>query len=319
MRKNNILPKGMRYYLPEESKKKRELETIIAKTLTEKSFQEIITPMFSYANLTEGESSCDAFKFTDRTSGKIIKLRDDVTPEIAAAAASILKKEPRPLKLQYHTNIFRQISSYGSTGMEIFQSGGEVIGSAHIEADIEVLSIAIEIFTKLSLPSFNFSISSVSFFRKLLQLTGLSEEENIELKEAILRKDLSSIERVSANITDKSLKQGVLLLPKLIGKGEIFKQLENVEAFNELAQEISRLKDVYNALCKKGYEEYILVDIAEIWGYDYYTDIIFECFIPKIGTPVCTGGRYDNLLEQYGEKEPAVGFAINNSLLLNVL
>jgi ATP phosphoribosyltransferase regulatory subunit len=44
-------------------------------------------------------------------------------------------------------------------------------------------------------------------------------------------------------------------------------------------------------------------------SFDYYTGIVFEAFAPGCGTPIGSGGRYDNLLGAYGTPRPAAGFA----------
>ncbi len=321
MRKTDILPRGLRFYLPEEVEKKQLLETTARTILNKEGYEEIITPLVSYVHpYTHGKEEGASFTFSDRSTGKMLQLRSDVTPEIAAAAASIMKDRPRPLKLQYHTNIFRQLSKQSPPSyQEVFQSGIEVIGCDNLNTDVEVIELALRIFKTLKIPSFHLSLSSVAFFRKLIALTGLQEEQKEDLKEAILKKDLSSLALIAREIPNKALREGVIQLPKLIGKEEVFTRLRQIEGFSVLHEETKALETVYNTLAEKGYREYILIDIAEIWGYDYYTDIIFECFIPGFGYPVASGGRYNKLLEHFGTDEPAVGFALNNSLLISLL
>ena len=41
----------------------------------------------------------------------------------------------------------------------------------------------------------------------------------------------------------------------------------------------------------------------------YYTGIIFQAYTYGTGEAIATGGRYDNLLSQFGKKTPAIGFA----------
>ena len=42
----------------------------------------------------------------------------------------------------------------------------------------------------------------------------------------------------------------------------------------------------------------------------YYTGMNFEGFVPGLAFPICSGGRYDNLVGLYGAPSPAVGFAL---------
>ena len=42
--------------------------------------------------------------------------------------------------------------------------------------------------------------------------------------------------------------------------------------------------------------------------YNYYTGIIFKAYTYGVGDAVVKGGRYDNLLSQFGKNAPAIGF-----------
>ena len=44
--------------------------------------------------------------------------------------------------------------------------------------------------------------------------------------------------------------------------------------------------------------------------HNYYTGIIFKGYTYGTGDAVLKGGRYDNLIEQFGKKAPSVGFTI---------
>ena len=55
----------------------------------------------------------------------------------------------------------------------------------------------------------------------------------------------------------------------------------------------------------------ILVDFSVMSSFDYYTGIVFEAYAPELGTPLGSGGRYDNMIGSYGESRPAAGFAFS--------
>jgi ATP phosphoribosyltransferase regulatory subunit len=46
-------------------------------------------------------------------------------------------------------------------------------------------------------------------------------------------------------------------------------------------------------------------------GFDYYTGVRFQAFVPGAPDAVLRGGRYDDLLGRYGRPSPAVGFAVD--------
>jgi ATP phosphoribosyltransferase regulatory subunit len=51
----------------------------------------------------------------------------------------------------------------------------------------------------------------------------------------------------------------------------------------------------------------------------YYTGIIFRGFVNGAGEAVLSGGRYDDLISDYGSAMPAVGFAIDVDLISSLL
>ena len=65
----------------------------------------------------------------------------------------------------------------------------------------------------------------------------------------------------------------------------------------------------YDLLEEAGLGERILVDFSVMSSFDYYTGLVFEAYAPGLGTPLGSGGRYDNMIAAYGESRPAAGFA----------
>ena len=52
---------------------------------------------------------------------------------------------------------------------------------------------------------------------------------------------------------------------------------------------------------------------------EYYTGLVFRGYIADTGEAVLGGGRYDTLLENFGEKTGATGFGINISVIADKL
>ncbi|MEF9864666.1 MAG: ATP phosphoribosyltransferase regulatory subunit, partial [Christensenellaceae bacterium] len=54
-------------------------------------------------------------------------------------------------------------------------------------------------------------------------------------------------------------------------------------------------------------------------NFNYYSGIIFRGISDRIGTPILSGGRYDDLLQEFGASAAATGFAMGIKELLIVL
>jgi len=69
--------------------------------------------------------------------------------------------------------------------------------------------------------------------------------------------------------------------------------------------------DTVAVLEKKKLDARLHVDLGEVRGFDYYTGVRFQAFVPGASDAVLRGGRYDGLLGRYGRPSPAVGFAVD--------
>src|SRR5690606_10524411 len=85
------------------------------------------------------------------------------------------------------------------------------------------------------------------------------------------------------------------------------------------ANAIERLEKLYDIMTEYGFEKYISFDLGMLSKFDYYTGLIFKAYTYKTGEPVVTGGRYDNLVGQFGKECPAIGLAIEIDNLMLAL
>ena len=53
--------------------------------------------------------------------------------------------------------------------------------------------------------------------------------------------------------------------------------------------------------------------------YEYYTGIIFHAYTYDVGESIASGGRYDNLVGQFGKDAAAIGMTIITDKLLLAL
>ena len=68
-----------------------------------------------------------------------------------------------------------------------------------------------------------------------------------------------------------------------------------------------------------GFSENISIDLATVNDMDYYTGIVFKGYLDYTGESILGGGRYDNLMSNFGENECATGFGVNLSLVADKL
>ncbi|PLX32139.1 MAG: hypothetical protein C0604_05735, partial [Clostridiales bacterium] len=82
---------------------------------------------------------------------------------------------------------------------------------------------------------------------------------------------------------------------------------------------LENLKAVYEVLKAQGMEKYILFDLGFTNQFNYYTGVIYKGYVSNYGRVLLAGGRYDKLMEQFGEGKPACGFGFNVDQLIEAM
>ena len=310
------IPKGVRVYLPPQAAVKRELETKLLAVFQRWGFQEIVTPSFEYyevLGLGVGEELRDrTFKLTEQATGRLLVLRSDITPQIARVAATLLNDYPKPLRFCYNSNVFRYVEPQVGRHREVYQAGVELIGLDLPEADVEMLAIAVECLMEVGLADFKIAVTQVEFVRGLLEQLRLPHEAERRVQVALHRKDSSALDALMDECRlERSARDMLLTLPNLFGGAEVFREARRLVNNPRSDQALTNLQTVHDMLKVYGLEAFVLLDLSEIRGFDYYTGVVFEGFTSNLGYEICGGGRYDHLIGRFGEECPSTGFAID--------
>jgi len=308
------IPKGVRVFPPEEAALRRWAERRILSVFERWGFQEVITPTFEYLEVFSGDSGEAGgekiFKFVDRQTGRLLALRYDPTPQVARLVATTLRHRPLPLRLSYATNIFRYEAPQTGRQREFVQLGVELIGLERPEADAEMVAMAVEGCQALGLQRFQIDVGQVGYVRGLVDALQVGAEVRRQLVSAIGRKDAFELELLLRELdADKESKQAVLDLPTLYGGKEILARAVR-RARNQRSQEaLANLTQVYEILENYGLADRVIIDLGEARAFEYHTGVTFAAFAHGLGSEISRGGRYDNLIGQFGYPCPATGFA----------
>lgn len=316
-------PNGTKDYLPREAKKKRYLEREIESIFASWGYEEVITPAIEFfAALSVGtgqELQQKMYKLFDR-NGHILALRPEMTAPIARLVANRLTEAPRPLRLSYQANVFKYEAPQAGRQREFYQAGIELIGAQEQLADAEIIAVAIEVLQQVGLKNFSLDIGQIDYFIGLMEETGLTTEMKTKIRKKLAQKDFVGLERL---VTDIDLtarqKKAILNLPNLRGGQEVIGQARELVDNQKSESALDNLEEIYRNLEMLGVVDYVNLDLNIIRGFNYYTGMVFEGYTQDLGFTLCGGGRYDNLLEQFGAESPATGFAVGIDRLLIAL
>ncbi len=318
------IPNGMRYYFGAEARLRRRVEDVAMSVFNGWSYEEISTPTIDYYALFErgmGErEAARAFRFTDM-DGRLLALRPDVTSSVARASATLFADRPRPLRMCYAASVFRQTPRTHAEAMrESTQLGCELVGNGSAEADMEMLLIATEVLERLKLTNnYCVTLSSVEIFNGIAENLALDQAARETMRQLIDLKDAAELERFLAPYAPASECTAFARLTRLSGKRAVLAEARRVITNRRSVAALDHLENLWRVIESLNQTSVFEIDLGDVSGLDYYTGLIFKIYVAGAGGRVGRGGRYDNLTENFGRREPATGFVLELDSLTDVL
>jgi ATP phosphoribosyltransferase regulatory subunit len=316
-------PEGVRDIYGREYAGKLLTEERIHRQINLYGYEDIQTPTFEFFDVFSKEigttPSKELYKFFDK-EGNTLVLRPDFTPSMARCAAKYFMEEDVPIRFCYLGNTFTNTGNLQGKLKEVTQMGAELMGDGSVEADGEMIAMAIESLLAGGLEKFQLSIGEIDYFKGLCEEAGLDEETELSLRDYISGKNIFGAENL---LTEKGIdekhRKKLLQITEYIGSSaEVLKRAEN-SGNSRSENAVERLKKLYQVLCEYGVEKYVSFDLGMLSKYNYYTGVIFKAYTYGVGDAILKGGRYDNLLACFGKTAPAVGFVIVIDDLLQAL
>ena len=319
------IPEGTKDTLFEECTKKIELQNILRKTYINSGFLEVVSPTLEFYDVFNGENATlpqeKMYKLFDN-QGRILVLRPDMTTPIARIAATKLREAPHPLKLCYTSNIYRVNESLNGKNSEITQSGIEIIGIKSLKADAEAIIMGITALIKCGLKDFNIELGQAEFFKAVIEEINISDEDKERLRKYIENKNFTALSELledKKDVINKNTLRMLKELPRLFGDITILDKAEELTDNPKVLKSIESIRKVYSIIKSAGFKDYLSVDLGMVQHLDYYTGIIFRGYTHGVGGNILSGGRYDNLICQFGEDQPATGFALYVDSIIRAL
>ena len=316
-------PVGVRDIYNDECFNKLRIQNKIHNIFNSYGYSDIQTPTFEFFDIFNKErgsvASKNMYKFFDR-EGNTLVLRPDMTPSIARAAAKYYKDEVMPIRLCYAGNAFINNSEYQGKLKEFTQVGAELLGDNTSDADAEIIVMVIGSLIKSGLTEFQIEIGQPEFFKGLVETAGLDEDTTEELRELLENKKYFGVEDVvnKADLTG-DVREVFMKFQNFAGGIDMVLDVKTLVKNEKSFAALERLEKLYSILEIYGIEKYVSFDLSMLNMFQYYTGIVFKGYTYGTGDAIVTGGRYDNLLKQFGKDAEAIGFAINIDQLMVAL
>lgn len=314
---DKVTPEGTRDFLFEECLRRSEVTKILKQLFTARGYRRVMTPAVEFydvfgaaANYLPQESM---YKLMDN-KGRLMVMTPDCTIPIARLTATRLKNMAMPLRLYYSRNVYRMANDLRGKSSEIYQSGVELIGCQSLRSDLEMIELAATSLNEISDGQFRLEICHIGYFKALIDSLEADENTKAEIHAHIEQKNYSSLNDLLDGFPDNAAAMALRYLPRLFGGEEIFDKAYALFGDNGARESLDYLKAIYENLQELGLKDQVIIDLGLVNQAEYYTGLIFRGYFDEIGEPVLSGGRYDNLIRDFGVDLPAIGFAVNVDL-----
>ena len=327
--KPSILP-GFMELLPIEQRKFNDIVEKITKVYEENGCLPIDTPIIEKAEVllakSAGETEKQVYAFQKGSSN--LALRFDLTVPFARYTSQYFNDLTFPFKRYQIGKVYRGERNQRGRYREFYQCDVDIIGKdkLSIKNDALVISLASKAFKSIRLKDYKFQISN----RKILSalLSSLNIESSIDVMILIDKYDKIGEQTFKEELDKLVNKESAKIINKVINiNGSKDKVLEELELLNiqdeKFTLGLNELKEVTTTLEVLGvYDSEYIINLKIIRGLDYYTGTVFETLLinnEEYGS-ICSGGRYDNLAENYTNNIlPGVGISIGLTRLFFVL
>jgi ATP phosphoribosyltransferase regulatory subunit len=308
------LPDGISEALPDEAEALEQLRRSLLDLYATWGYRLVMPPLVEFMeSLRTGHGThldVQTFKLTDQLSGRMMGVRADMTPQIARIDAHKLQTE-HPNRLCYMGSVLRTRSIHDGSRSPL-QVGAELFGHAGLDSDVEVISLLLETLAHCQVPQPLLDIGHVGIFRTLAREAGMSEQQENDFYDMLVRKSLPEIDAWLAQAKLPAEVSACLQqLPRLNGSVEVLDQATTLfaNAHPEVREALAYLRTLTARITTHFPQCNIHVDLAELSGYDYHTGIVYGIYTPGMGREVARGGRYDGIGEAFGRTRPATGFS----------
>ncbi|MCF8564041.1 ATP phosphoribosyltransferase regulatory subunit [Alicyclobacillus tolerans] len=325
-------PLGMRDVYPEQAKRRRQLENQLLTFFEQRGYDMVSSGAFEYVDtLLRGRTPLEAEDWVQLfdPSGRAVALRPDMTPSIARMAAPLIAGGRQEVRWCYAERVYRRtndpasLSWLSGKAAESTQVGVEWIGQGDVDTDCELIAVCQHAMQSLKLSDWQMVVSHALFAPAFLKAFGTPEGALGGLLGLLSQGDYVGFRRQFAQY---HIDSDVLTLlgslnpyepdsfsPELKGRFEGQPSGDLVlSVWGDLLQFADLLK-------QRKLNHQLTFDLTLHRELAYYTGMVFEVFTTGVGAPIALGGRYDNLLTEFGAASPAVGFTFEVERLLSVV
>ncbi len=303
-----LLPDNIADVLPRQARTMESMRRTCLDLFQANGFELVQPPMIEFVDslLTGTGTDLDrnTFKFMDQANGRMIGVRADITPQAARIDAHILNRSGIS-RLCYAGSCLHAKPMHPLASREPFVAGAELFGAADLEADIQMLRLAVKTLRQLGLSEVHLDLGHMGVVRALLDRQDLSDGVLADVLSALKHKDGTALDRVEG-VSDE-IRRALHVLLVNFGDASVLDALRRDLPADSA---IERALDEIETVSRCAGADSVSFDFCDVHGYQYLTGLSFSVHIPQDAKAILRGGRYDNVGLAFGRSRPACGFSI---------
>ncbi len=309
-----LLPEHIADVLPARARQVEKLRRGLLDAAESFGFELVIPPLLEHIeSLLSGTGHAldlQTFKLVDQLSGRTLGLRADSTPQVARIDAHLLNRSG-VARLCYCGPVLHTRATGTGASREPLQFGAEIYGHAGLEADIEILDLALEALSVVGLKGAVLDLADTRIVRAVLAGVPVDAARLDAVHAALASKDAAELAAVAKGFPDEA-RRGLQALLSLYGDAAILDEARRVlPARAAIATALDQLKQLADHAAEARPEVKIGFDLADSSGYAYYSGARFAVYAEGASDAIARGGRYDEVGAIFGRTRPAVGFGLD--------
>ncbi len=310
-----LLPEHIADVLPSQARHIEELRRGLLDVARSYGCELVIPPLLEHLDsLLSGTGQAlnlKTFKLVDQLSGRTLGVRADTTPQVARIDAHLLGRRG-VARLCYCGPVLHTRPGGLHATREPLQFGVEIYGHAGLEADLEVLDLALDGLASVGIGGVTLDLGDSRIVRALLDETPFDAARVAEAVSALATKDAPALAALTRQDCAADVAAGLQALLGLYGGVDVLDEAQARLPGRPLVQ--SALRDLRSLAAHLGQVHpgvKLSVDLADVGGYAYYSGARFAAYVEGSSDAVLRGGRYDEVGAVFGRNRPAVGFSLD--------
>jgi len=309
-----LLPEQIADVLPSQARRIEELRRTLIDGARACGFELVMPPLLEHLeSLLSGTGHAldlKTFKLVDQLSGRTLGLRADTTPQVARIDAHLLNRQG-VARLCYCGPVLHTRADNAQASREPLQFGAEIYGHAGLEADLEIIDLALDGLHAAGVDDVLLDLGDARIVRSVLGGAAVDAAALTELIDAMARKDAAALSELSAALPAE-MRQGLAALLNLYGGAQVLAAAMTalparapiVQALDDLAWLASHVQRAHPT-ARIGF------DLSDVSGNAYYSGPRFSLYGAAANAALARGGRYDEVGAVFGRNRPAVGFSLD--------